>query len=67
MLKGMWKGAPLEEWKPTVEVFGGKVAQRMAADLDYVVCGNHAGEPFRNAQKRGRPLLPVAYLEDMMQ
>lgn len=67
MLKGMWKGAPLEEWKPTVEVFGGKVAQRMAADLDYVVCGNHAGEPFRNAQKRGRPLLPAPYLEDMMQ
>ena len=67
MLKGMWKGAPLEEWKPTVEVFGGKVAQRMAADLDYVVCGNHAGEPFRNAQKRGRPLLPAPYLEDMIQ
>ena len=67
MLKGMWKGAPLEEWKPTVEVFGGKVAQRMAADLDYVVCGNHGGEPFRNALKRGRPLLPAPYLENMMQ
>lgn len=67
MLKGTWKGVPLEEWKPTVEVFGGKVAQRMAADLDYVVCGNHGGEPFRNALKRGRPLLPAPYLENMMQ
>ncbi len=67
MLKGTWKGASLKELQPTVEAFGGKVVQRMAADLDYVVCGNHAGEPFRNAQKRGRPLLPVAYLEDMMQ